>query len=163
MRLVSVLQGRDWTSWLVDLAVVDVFESSVLDVHGFYFTGDDYRYGSDDDAKQRFIDLIRQRFNAGVASRDRVLKRDTIIEHKANELARFLTKKSLSLDLLQPAANLERQDDRELRARILSLSASQARSLGIGKSTFHCLRKRAESNHSFNVRRSTLARMNRIQ
>jgi hypothetical protein len=36
----------------------------VLDLPDFYFTGDDYRYRSGPEAKQRFLDLLRERFNA---------------------------------------------------------------------------------------------------
>jgi hypothetical protein len=56
-----------------------------------FFTRDDYRYRFEAQAKQRFIDLIRERFNSGVADKGRILKWDTVIEQKANELGRYLT------------------------------------------------------------------------
>lgn len=110
----------------------------------FYFTGDDYRYRFEVEAKQRFIDLIRERFNVGVACRDRVLKWDTIIELKANELGRFLVGKSLRPDFAEPAPRLERNDERGMRARILALTSSQAKRLGLEKSTLHYLRLHAK-------------------
>lgn len=61
-----------------------------LELHDFYFTGDDYRYQFETEAKQRFIDVLRDRFNAGVTYKGRVLKWDTVIELKAIELAVFL-------------------------------------------------------------------------
>jgi len=51
--------------WIADVAVMDAFESCLLDLQDFYFTGDDYRYRFEPDAKQRFLDLLRERFNAG--------------------------------------------------------------------------------------------------
>jgi hypothetical protein len=90
-------------------------------------------------------------FNAGVAYRDKVLEWDTVIEQKTNELARFLAGKSSTLDLMQPPAKLERPDNHELRAKILALTVSQARQLGIGKSTLHNLRRHAKSSSCFNV------------
>jgi hypothetical protein len=125
--------------------------------------GDDYRYRFEAEAKQRFIDVLRDRFNAGVTYKGRVLKWDTVIEQKANEVSRFLARRSSSLDFVEPAPKLERNDDREMRAKVLALIASQAKQLGIGKSTLHYLRKKAESNDSFGVRRHILARINRIQ
>lgn len=74
----------------------------------FYFTGDDYRYRFNVEAKQRFIDAIRERFNAGVAYKGRLLKWDTVIEQKANELGRFLVGKSSALDFCEPAPALEK-------------------------------------------------------
>lgn len=117
----------------------------------FYFTGDDYRYRFEVDAKQRYIDLIRERFNCGVAYKGRVMKWDTVIEEKTNELGRFLTGKRLSLDFVEPLPKLERQDSRELRTKILALTALQAKQCGIGKSTLHNLRKEVESGKPFRV------------
>ncbi len=129
--------------WIVDLSVIQAFESKVLGLHDFYFTGDDYRYRFETEAKQRFIDLIRERFNAGVGTKGRVLKWDTVIEQKTEELGRYLTGKSSTLDFVEPAPSLERQDSRELRSKILALTQSQARQLGIGKSTLYYLRRNA--------------------
>jgi hypothetical protein len=81
-----------------------------------------------------------------------VLKWDTVVEHKANELGRFLVQESLTLDFVEPAPTLERQDDRELRRKILAFTQSEAKELGIGKSTLHYLRKNALNERGFMVR-----------
>ncbi len=137
--------------WLVDVSVISAFESGTLELRDFYFTGDDYRYHFESEAKQRLIDAIRERFNAGVPYKGRVLKWDTVIEQKTNDLGRFLTGKQASLDFVEPVATLERQDSRELRAKILALTASQARQLGIGKSTLHYLQANARTRRTFKV------------
>ena len=55
--------------WIADVAVMDAFESGVLDLPDFYFTGDDYRYRFGPEAKQRFLDLLRERFNSASGTR----------------------------------------------------------------------------------------------
>ena len=45
------------------MAVIEAFESGVLDLPDFYFTGDDYRYRFEPEAKERFLDLLRERSN----------------------------------------------------------------------------------------------------
>jgi hypothetical protein len=52
--------------------------------------GDDYRYRFEPEAKERFLDLFRERFNSAVRYNGRALKWDTVIEQKALELGRFL-------------------------------------------------------------------------
>jgi CRISPR-associated protein Cas1 len=138
--------------WIADVTVVDAFESGRVDLPDFYFTGDDYRYRFETQAKRRFLDLLRERFNAGVRYNGRVLKWDTVIEQKAVELGRYLLGQPDNLDLLQPSPKLANSDERELRTKILDLSQLQAHKLGIEKSTLHYLRRRAESGHSFAVR-----------
>jgi len=72
--------------WIADVAVIEAFESKVLDLPDFYFTGDDYRYRFEPQAKQRFLSLLRDRFNSGVRYRGLELKWDTVMEQKTNEL-----------------------------------------------------------------------------
>ena len=118
-------------------------------------TGDDYRYRFEVDAKQRFIDSLRERFNAGVTCKGRVLKWDAVIEQKANDFGRFLLGKSARLNLAEPLLELKRQDNRALRAKILALTASQAVKLGIGRSTLHYLRENARGQESFKIHGKT--------
>ena len=121
------------------------FESGVLDLPDFYFTGDDYTYCFELEAKQRFLDLLRERFNSGVRYGGRVFKWDTVIERKALELGRFLIGRSCKMDFSEPSPTLSRRDGREFRRRVLNLSQSEAQKLEIGKSTLHYLRGRARS------------------
>jgi CRISPR-associated protein Cas1 len=139
--------------WIADVAVMEAFESEVLDLPDFYFTGDDYRYRFEPEAKQRFLDLLRERFNSGVKYKGRAFKWDTVIEQKTAELGRYLIGGTGRLDFTEPSPQLARIDSKALRCRILSLSKSEAKKLGIGKSTLHYLRKRAGSERSFKVYR----------
>jgi CRISPR-associated protein Cas1 len=132
---------------------MEAFESRVLDLPDFYFTGDDYRYRFETEAKRHFVGLLRERFNAGVRYDGRVLKWDAVIERKAIELARCLTDKSDRLSFDEPAPVLERSDSYELREKIRRLTRSEAGKLGIGRSTLHYLRKKAEADRPFKVYR----------
>jgi CRISPR-associated protein Cas1 len=139
------------------------FKPGALELHDFYFTGDDYRYRLESEAKQRFIDVIRERFNSGVPWKGRVLKWDTVIEQKANDLGRFMLKKSRVLDFMEPDPKLERYDDRLIRAKILALTQCEARERGIGKSTLHYLRLNAKSSRSFRVFEKTQRRLGSME
>jgi len=112
--------------FLGDLTTIQAFESGVLDLKDFYFTGDDYSYKIEIEAKRRYLQLLKERFNSGVNYRGRVLKWDTVIEQKTMELVRYLTGKSKIVDFSEPQPVLERTDSLELRKRILSLSESEA-------------------------------------
>ena len=149
--------------WLVDLSVIQAFESKTLDLHDFYFTGDDYRYRFETEAKQRFIEVLRERFNSGVKYKGRVLKWDTVIEQKTNELGRFLTGKSSTVDFMEPAPVLQRSDNHAVREMILQLTASEARRLGFGKSMLHSLREAARDRQIFRVYSKTRERLGALQ
>jgi hypothetical protein len=107
---------------------------------------------------KRFIDLVRERFNSGVRYTGRVLKWDIIIEQKTNDLGGSLSGRRPTVDFVEPTPTLERQDDRELRAKIIALSASQAHQLGIGKSTLHYLRRNAKKDQ-FRIYKRVITRL----
>jgi CRISPR-associated protein Cas1 len=149
--------------WLVDLSVIQAFESKTLELHDFYFTGEDYRYRFEVETKRRFIEVLRERFNSGVKYKGRVLKWDTVIEQKTNELGRFLLGKLSTPDFTEPAPVLERTDSRRVREAILGLSQSEAREHGIGKSTLHYLRRNARGDHAFRVRSNVRKKLETLQ
>jgi hypothetical protein len=132
--------------WISDSFVIEAFESEALKLSDFYFIGDDYRYRFEPEARQKFIDLIRERFNSGVRHADRTLKWDTVIEQKTSELGSYLTGRTSTLNFIEPEPHLQRRNERELRARILSLAQSEAKDLGVGRSTLHYLRRNASNN-----------------
>ena len=131
--------------WLVDLSVIQAFESKILQLRDFYFTGDDYRYRFEVEAKHRFIQALRERFNSGAAHKGCTMKWDTVIQEKTTQLGRYLTGKSQTLNFTEPSLILERTDTREVREAILNLTQSEAKKRGIGKSTLHYLQERAEN------------------
>lgn len=145
--------------WIIDLTVIQAFESGALDIPNFYFTGDDYRYRFDVDAKKRFLNLLRNQFNSGVNWKGRILKWDTIVEMKATELSRSLSCKSRVIDFVEPCPILERSDTVNIRKRILTLTEREARRIGIGKSTLHYLRSNAGKSSSFKIYEPTLSRL----
>jgi CRISPR-associated protein Cas1 len=137
--------------FLVDVTVRKAFESGALDAKSFYFVEQDYRFSFELDAKGRFLNLLREQFNSGVKYKGRVLKWDTVIQQKANELARYLTGRSSTVDFSEPAPVLERSDSSMIREKILSLTQSEAEKRGIGKSELHYLRRKARDQHSFKI------------
>jgi len=137
--------------WIGDVATIEAFESGTLDMKDFYFTGDDYRYRIEVEAKRRFLELLKDRFNSGVKYKGKTWKWDTIILNKTQELGRFLLEKLESLDFLDPAPSLVRSDSQELRKRILELTQKEARELGISKSTLHYLKKHARDRKPFKI------------
>ena len=149
--------------WIADVAVMEAFEGGVLDLPDFYFTGDDYRYRFEPEAKQRFLDLLRERFNSVVRCKGRALKWDTVIEWKTIELGFFLSRKSNTMGFEEPAPTLERQGDNKLRTKIQRLTQSDGKRIGIGKSTLHYLRRKSRNERPFKVYRKVARRMCLLQ
>jgi hypothetical protein len=147
--------------WLGDVTTIEAFESGVLDLKDFYFTGDDYSYKIEIEAKRRFLQLLKDRFNSGVEYGGKTWNWDTTILTKTQEMARCLLHRSESIDFVEPRPGFERMDTKTLRERILKLSATEARRLGISKSTLHYLRKNAGGERSFRIYTATDSKLSR--
>jgi CRISPR-associated protein Cas1 len=145
--------------WLVDLWVIQAFESTTLELHDFYFTGDDYRYCFEAEAKRRFIEVLREQFNSGVSYKSRVLQWDTVIEEKTSELGRYLNGGMQRLDFTEPTPVLEMTASRAVREAILNLTQAEARKRGIGKTTLHYLKKRARTTRPLRTYAPVLGRL----
>jgi len=137
--------------WIGDISTIQAFESGLLDMKDFYFTGDDYRYKFEIEAKRRFLEFLKCKFNSGVTYKGKTWKWDAIVLNKTEELGRFLLGKSGSLEFTEPSPDLTRIDTLELRERILELTQKKALELGINKSTLHYLREHAKEQRSFKV------------
>ena len=85
-----------------------------------------------------------------------------IIFLKARELAHYLLNKKNAIDFNSPHVELERKDSSNLRQKILDLSYSQAKKLGIGKGALHYLKKNAKSEKPFKVYRKIDDKLNSI-
>jgi len=145
--------------WICEIASLEAFESGLLDLKDFYFLGDDYRYHIDFEAKHRFLELLKERFNSGVRYKGKSWKWDSVIQKKTEELGIFLLGKSKSLDFCEPSPRIVRSDSLEMRKRILELTHKQANEIGISKSTLNYLRKNAKENKTFRVYEKVAARL----
>ena len=82
------------------------------------------------DAKRRFLELLKNRFNSGVKYKGKTWKWDTVILNKTQELARFLLDKSKQIDFIELHPSLQRSDTQDLRKRILELTQTDAQRAG---------------------------------
>jgi CRISPR-associated protein Cas1 len=137
---------------------MEAFESGVLDLPDFYFMGDDYRYRFEPEAKQRFLESLRERFNSGVTYKGRSLKWDTVIEQKTIEMGRFIASRSARLDFSDPPPRLM-SNERGLRRKVVHMTSSEAHRVGIGKSTLHYLKKRAKDDTPFRIYEPVMAKV----
>ena len=76
-----------------------------------------------------------------------------MIEQKTIELGRFIASPSSRLDFSDPSPRLM-SNEQGLRRKVVRMTSSEARRVGIGKSTLHYLREKAsDSTRSFRVYR----------
>jgi len=94
--------------WLIDLTVMEMFTSNQLDLKDFYFTGDDYTYRFEHDAKLRFIHQLIDHFQKPVQINGEGHSWSMVIQQKTRALGEFLLEPKRELDFIEPSPLLER-------------------------------------------------------
>jgi CRISPR-associated protein Cas1 len=70
---------------------------------------------------------------------------------KANELVQYLVGRHKTLDFSKPSLVLKREDDFDLRQKIISIPYSKAKQLGFSKGTLWYMKQNAKSDKPFKV------------
>ena len=100
------------------------------------------------EAVKKYLEIIREKFNSSVTYYGKSYHWDTIIQLKTQELAKFILGKTKEIDFSNPSPYLANVDEKKFKERILSLSTSQARKIGIRKNTLWHLKERAKEKKS---------------
>ncbi len=136
--------------FLVDLAIITSLEKKVFTKSDFIRT-ENYNLKLRPSGVKKLLKEIELQFNKPIEYQGSKCHWSYLIFLKARELAHYLLSKKSIIDFSSPHVELERKDSSELRQKILNLSYSQARNLGIGKGALHYLKKNARSEKPFKV------------
>ncbi len=136
--------------WLIDTTVISCLERGQFGKKDFHRM-DDYVLRLRPEAVTKLVDALRIKFNSPVQYKGRFYSWDTLIRLKAQELANYILGKRAELNFDEPTLELNRIDSVAVRRMILSLKTSDARKLGLGKSTLHYLRENTRSERPFMV------------
>ena len=150
--------------WLGDITTIEAFESGTLDLKDFYFTGDDYSYKIEIEAKRRYLPLRKERFNSGMEYKGKTWNWDTVIQLKTQELAGCLLGEAKEVDFIEPDPESNAGIPIELREKILTITVSEAHKIGISKGTLWHLQKMAALSDCLKIHTKTWKRLfSRIQ
>jgi hypothetical protein len=102
------------------------------------------------DAARRLLDILQIKFNATIRYRGKYYAWNTILRLKCQELAGYVLKRN-ELDFSHPRPTLSGDDSERLRNRIMSLSVTEARRLGISKNTLWYMQQRARTHRQMRI------------
>lgn len=144
--------------WLIDVAIIKALENKVFSKKDFVIT-ENYNIKLKPDATKKLIREIDSMFGQRVQYKGKKRTWAYMITIKTRELADYLTGRSRKLDLTKPAPNLKREDTHKLRQKILDLSYTEAKKIGISKGTLHYMKKNAKSQKPFKIYKNSLEKL----
>jgi hypothetical protein len=124
-----------------------------------FFLTDNYVLRLGPLAIKKLLEQLRLSFSSRVRYKQRSYSWDTVIQLKGQELGRYLLHKDNELDFINPQLDFNTVDSKIVRDKMISMTVSNARKIGIGKSTLWYLHRRAQANRPLKTYRKVTDRI----
>jgi CRISPR-associated protein Cas1 len=126
--------------WIIDLSVIELLEERKIRKSDFIIT-ENYHTRLRDNTARMLIEKINQNFNhKELYKNNKRYTYQNILHDQTQQLANFILGKQKQLELDIPKIKLERNDDVEIKEKILGMTPQQRKDLGINKSTLWCIK-----------------------
>jgi CRISPR-associated protein Cas1 len=120
--------------WIADLSVLQLLEEKRLRKADFIVT-ENYHIRLREVTAKALVDKIKLNFNARALYNNRYCSFQNILYENVRLLANYISGKSSTLKFNIPKMEMKREDNIDLRAKLLSITPEERRKLGINKST----------------------------
>ena len=127
--------------WLIDISVIQLLEEKKIKKSDFIIT-ENYHTRLGEDVAKLLIEKINLNFNARYNYKNgKQYSYQIILQDNLQQLANLIVDKKKEIDFVIPKMRLNRNNDIELREKILSMTFEERKQLGINKSTLWHIRK----------------------
>ena len=127
--------------WLIDVSVIQLLEEKKIKKSNFIIT-ENYHTRLGEDVAKMLIEKINSNFNARYNYKNnKQYSYQIILQDNLQQLSNFIVDKKKEFDFVIPKMKLNRNDDVELRRKILNMTSKERKELGINKSTLWHIKK----------------------
>ena len=127
--------------WLIDASVIQLLEEKKIKKSDFIIT-ENYHTRLGEDVAKLLIEKINSNFNARYNYKNgKQYSYQIILQDNLQILSNFIIEKKKEFDFVIPKMKVNRNDNLELREKILNMTPEEMKGLGINKSTLWHIRK----------------------
>ena len=127
--------------WIIDVSVIQLLEEKKIKKSDFIIT-ENYHTRLGEDVAKLLIEKINSNFNAKYSYKNhKQYSYQIILQDNLQQLGNFIIDKKNEFDFVIPKINLNRNDNLELREKILKMTSNERKKLGINKSTLWYIKK----------------------
>jgi len=145
--------------WLIDISVIQLLEEKKIKKSNFIIT-ENYHTRLGEDVAKLLIAKINSNFNARYNYKNgKQYSYPIILQDNLQQLSNFIIDKNKEFDFVIPKMKLNRNDNLELRDKILNMSSDERKRLGINKSTLWYIKKNLSEKKTFNISEKILLKM----
>jgi len=127
--------------WIIDVSVIQLLEEKKIKKSDFIIT-ENYHTRLGEDVAKLFIEKVNSNFNARYNyKKGKNYSHQIILQDNLQQLANFILEKKKEFEFIIPKMQLNRNDNLELREKILKMTPEDMKKLRINKSTLWYVRK----------------------
>ena len=127
--------------WLIDVSVIQLLEEKKIKKSDFIIT-ENYHTRLGEDVAKLLIEKINSNFNSKYNYKNnKQYSYQIILQDNLQRLSNFIVEKKEEFEYVLPKMKIDRNDNLELREKILNMSPEEMRRLGINKSTLWHIKK----------------------
>ena len=154
---------QELSRWLVDLSVIQLLEDNKIKKTNFIVT-ENYHVRLDEYVAKSLIEKINSDFNLRFKYKNnKHYSYQVILQDNLQQLSNFIVDKNTEFDFIIPKIKLNRNDDVELREKILKMSSNERKRLGINKSTLWYMKNNMKEGKSITVYDKILSKIQSMQ
>ena len=140
-RTSLVYDTQELFRWLIDVSVIQLLEEKKIKKSDFIIT-ENYHTRLGEDVAKLLIDKINSNFNARCNYKNgKNYSYQVILQNNLQQLSNFIVGKKNEFDFVIPKMKLNRNDDLELKEKIMKMTVEERNQLGINKSTLWYIKK----------------------
>ena len=137
--------------WLIDVSVIQLLEEKKIKKSNFIIT-ENYHIRLGEDVAKLLIEKINSNFDARHNYKNgKNYLYQIILQDNVQQLGNFISCKKKEFDFVIPKMKLNRNDNLELREKILSMTTEKRKELGINKSTLWYMKKNLSKNNQIKI------------
>jgi len=139
--------------YVVDYSVIDLLESG-LKKSEFITTGN-YHIRLKPNKTKLLVEKIKNNFNQRYEFRNKQYALENIMFENIRELSRYITGNSKSLEFTIPYIEIKRNDNSQIRDKIMSIDPEKRKELKINKSTLWYQQKKIKEGKTIKIYNKT--------
>jgi len=143
--------------YVVDYSVIELLETKLK--KSDFITTENYHIRLKPNTAKLLIEKIKNNFNQRYEFRNKQYALENIMFENIRELSRYITGNSKNLEFTIPDIKIKRNDNSQVRDKIMSIDSAKRKELKINKSTLWYQQKKIKEGKTLKVYNKTKVRM----
>jgi len=143
--------------YIVDYSVIELLESGLK--KSDFITTENYHIRLKPNTAKLLIEKIKNNFNQRYEFRNKQYTLENIMFENIRELSRYIMGNSKQLEFAIPDIEIKRNDNSQVRDKIMSINPEKRKELKINKSTLWYQQKRIKEGKTIKMYRKTRVRV----